>query len=228
MALSTVEDLITMALKANGVLDVEGTATTAQKTLGLDVLNQIIESLVLDQLTDYIHTDEEISITDETTTWGAAGNVTTTRPLEVLAARKVVSGTETPLQVWRMDRYRAEIRDKDLAGEPQLVAYDPIYPLGILYAYPQGAYTLKVTSRKPWTAYTATSDSIAKPPGYTKFLLHSLAIELAQFHGAQPPQLSASIVNKTRADLGIINARRPVSRNAFETYGAGYNINTDE
>lgn len=228
MALTTVEDLIPMALKANGVLDVEGTATTAQKTLGLDILNLFIESLITDQLTDYIHTDEEIAIADESTTWGPLGNVTTTRPLEILAARKVVSGTETPLQVWTMERYRAEIRDKDLAGEPMLVAYDPGYPLGTLYAHPQGAYTLKVTSRKPWAAYAAVSDPIAKPPGYTKFLLHSMAIELAQFYNVEPPQLSVSIVNKLRSDLGIINARRVVSRNAFDTHGAGYNINTDE
>lgn len=228
MALSTAQDLVDSALRLLGAVDQEGSPTTAQRNQGLDALNALIDSLVLNNLANYVHTDEAITLTTASTTWGSGATINTVRPVKVLAARRVSGSYEYPIDIIRMDQYRAT-PDKSVTGTISAIAYDPTYAAttayGTLYAL-GGVGAIKVTSLKPWTQYASGSTSLLLPPGYTRLLRHALAVELSPEYTMPPPQTSSSIAESLMAHLRAVNATIPDTVHPLLARG-GYDINTD-
>lgn len=223
MALSTAQDLIDSSLRLLGVIDQEGSPTTAQRSQGLDALNAIIDSLHADQLVNYQVTDEQISITSASSTWVlTTGDIATARPTKIIAARLVSGTSEYPLKVLALEDFRRN-HYPSLAGPPSCIAYDPSYPAGVLYVYPVESSTLKVTSLKPWTQYSAVSDSLGIPPGYARFLRHYLAVELSPEYEMPAPEVSVTVVGEMRRQLGRINQQFPEIENSF-VVGSYYDI----
>lgn len=231
MALSTAQDLIDSALRLLGVVDQEGTPTTTQRNQGLDALNAIIDSMVLDGLLVYRHDDEQVTIAAASTTWGAAGTITTARPLQILSARRVDSATSEPgIRVLNINEYRARSDKSTTGSQITDIAYDPSYALGMLYALGATSGTLKITSLKPWTQYSALSTSLGLPPGYVRFMRHALTAELSPEYGMPPPQASMAFAEDVRTQLGRINVRNKAQKahNSFSMGGVIWDINTDD
>ena len=227
MALSTAQDLIDSSLRLLGVIDQEGTPTTNQRNQGLDALNALVDSFVLDRLMVYASADEAITLTTASTTWGSSYTINTVRPIKVTDARRVSGGYEYPIDVISMIEYRA-LQDKTVTGTIRAIAYDATYPSGTLYAV-GGVGAIKVTSLKPWTQYAALSTSLALPPGYVRAMRHALALELhPEYPSARLPQVSAAIVSQMKSDLASVNAVvYPIVNMGAITGGLTYDANTD-
>lgn len=227
MALSTAQDLVDSALRLLGVIDQEGTPTTAQRNQGLDALNAMIDSLAVDNLANYVYNDEAITLAAAATTWGTSGpgTINTTRPIRLLAARRVEGSYEYPIRILSMQEYRDRV-DKGVTGTISAVAYNPGMSDGTLYAI-NGVGDVKITSVKPWTQYAALNTALALPPGYVRSLRHALAVELSPEYIVEPPQVSLGIADKMRTDLGRVNAQVQKIINPF-CAGAHYEITSDE
>jgi len=207
MALSTAQDLIDSALRLLGVVDQEGTPTTNQRNQGLDALNAIIDSLVADRLANYRVDDEQIVLAAASTTWGAAGTINTTRPVKLLAARRVDGAYEYPIRILSMSEYR-DLSDKSVTGTLSGLALDPTMTSSQATLYAAGGVgTVKVTSLKPWTQYALVSTSLGLPPGYVRALRHALAVELSPEYQMPAPAVCVSVADKMRSDLANLNAQ---------------------
>lgn len=226
MALSTAQDLIDSALRLLGVVDQEGTPSTAQRNQGLDSLNALVDSLILNRLVNYREDDEAITLTTASTTWGSGGTINTTRPVKILSARRVSGSYEYPLRIKTIAEYR-DLVDKSVTGTINGLAYDPTITsgYGTLYAI-GGVGAIKVTSLKPWTQYAALNTSLGLPPGYARFLRHALAVELSPEYTVPAPQVSQGIVDHILSGLAAINHKMTMVQNAY-CARSGYDINTD-
>jgi hypothetical protein len=223
--ITTVQDLIDSSLRLLGVADQEAGPTVSMREQAFDAFGALVESMHLDSLIQYRHVDEQISLTTAATTWGVGATITTTAPTKVFDARRVSGATETDLRVLTMQEYRS-IPDKSITGECESVAFDPSYPQGVLYQYPVGSNTVKVTSLKRWDAYAGLDDELSVPPGYTRYLRHLLAIELSgEYPEFPPPAVSATIVGEMRQQIA---RQSQVHHNVTHQVGTrgGYNINT--
>jgi hypothetical protein len=225
MALSTAQDLIDSSLRLLGVIDQEGTPTSAQRNQGLDALNALIDSLVINRLANYVASDESITMASASATWGVGATINSVRPVKVLAARRVDGAYEYPVQVLDMEQYRA-ISDKSVSGTIYAVAYDPTYAssFGTLYVV-GGVGTVKVTALKPWVQYATLATSLGLPPGYTRALRHALAIELAPEYTVPASPTSEAIVDTLMQNLKAVNSTIPDVANAYDS-SARYDINS--
>jgi len=207
MALSTAQDLIDSALRLLGVVDQEGSPTTNQRSQGLDALNAIIDSLVADKLANYRFDDEQITLAAASTTWGSAGTINTTRPVKLLAARRVDGSYEYPIRILSMSEYR-DLMDKSVTGTISGIALDPTMTSSQATLYAVGGVgTIKVTSMKPWTQYALVSTSLGLPPGYIRALRHTLAVELSPEYQVDAPAVCVQVADKMRSDLANLNAQ---------------------
>lgn len=221
MALSTAQDLIDSALRLLGVVDQEGTPSTNQRNQGLDALNAVIDSFVVDNLVNYRYDDEQITITAASMTWGSGGDINTTRPVKIFAAR---DSNENPLEVLDLIEFRRRGYGASQAGTAGYLALDATMTntRATLYAYPYGG-TIKVSSLKPWTQYSALSTNLGLPPGYVRYLRHVLALELAPEYQVEAPQVCAAMTVQLRGHLGDVNTKIPTLFNQMAPSG-GYDI----
>lgn len=211
MAISTVQELVTSSLRLLRAIDQEvSTPTSNQSNQGMDVLNSMLDSLSIKGL-KYRYDDESVTVSAASHTWGSGGSITSGRPLKLLAGRYVSGSDELPVDLVDMADYRG-ITQKDVTGIPELIAYDPEYPLGKLYVWPVFSGVLKITSLKPFTQYSALSDSLNLPPGYVRMMRHALAVELAGEYGMNPPTASVAIFNDMKSELARLNSTTPTIR----------------
>lgn len=208
MPMNTAQDLIDSALRLAGLVDRDSTPSTSLRQNGLDALNGIIDSLVLNQLAVYRYDDEQVTVSATETNWGpGSGGITSTRPVQLIAGRLVSGTSELPVRVMDIAEYRA-LPDKTAGfGMITAVSYDPAMPYGKLYVFGSTSGTLKITSLKPWTQYAALSSPLDLPPGYVRYLRHSLAVEIGAENERLPNMVSVAIVRAMERQMSVLNAR---------------------
>lgn len=207
MAIATAQELVTSALRLLQVIDQEGNPTTNQSNQGFDALNIMLDSLHVRGM-KYRYNDESIVVSAASHTWGSGGSINTVRPARITEARYVYGTEEYPIAVVPINEYRW-ITAKNEGGYPEKIAYDPDFPLGVLYIHPYFSGTIKVTSLKPFTQYIALSDNLNLPPGYVRYLRHALTVELSPEYGRAPPEVSIAIGKDMRDELARINSVTP-------------------
>lgn len=91
---------------------------------------------------------------------------------------------------------------------------DSAYPNANLYLWPvpDVAYTLRLTSQKPFSRFVNLTDAVSFPPGYSRAIRYNLALELAQYSAALPPAV-ADIARESLMLLKIANARTTTLQN---------------
>jgi len=130
-------------------------------------------------------------------TYTAPGNFAIPRPLRVRSGyTRITASGNTGLDYWwdvcNLDDYN-EIGYKGVPGPwPYLVCYQPTYPYGTLWVYPnpQQAGQVYFWSDVILANLLTTTQTLSLPQGYARALKKLLAIELAPEYGKSPsPEL---------------------------------------
>ena len=150
---------------------------------GLIVLNLMLGSWSADKLLIYTTQEENFSLTatDGIYTIGSGGDFNTSRPQRIIQAFiRDSSGYDYPLTVNLIQDYN-DLTLKTTSGRPKGLSYFSDHPLTTikLYPVPDVAYTLHLSSLKPFISFATLATAAALPPGYEDALISNLAVKLA-------------------------------------------------
>jgi hypothetical protein len=204
--MATVLTLVNNALQELGVYGAGETVSADDAALCLEALNDILEAWRLENL--YIYDTQEVTaaLPAATTsrTIGTGGQFNVERPVRLEDGCFVRVGTlDYPLDVVSKADYN-DLTLKTLDGPwPRVCVYDAAYPTGTVSFYPRGACTVHLLVQVILSAFTATTNTFAMPPGYKRALELTLAEEVAAKF-----QKQASPATARRA----MNARRVLKR----------------
>lgn len=181
----TANDLIKSAAIKLGAIQTGEALTADEANDSFDILTSWLdsESTVKDMI---------YHIQQETLTWtggqasqtiGTGGDFNTDRPIRIEDGTyfRDANTIDDPITILR-DRqsYDSHPSKTDSTTFPEVLYYEPDYPLGVLYAYPvpSTSITLKLNSWKKLQVFTGLTDSLAMPPGYQWMIENNLAVHL--------------------------------------------------
>jgi len=180
--MASVRDVIRSSLRKIGAVAAGETPTAAEEQDALKAFNSLLENWFGEGVVVFASVKETKTLTasDAEYTWGSGGDITTTRPNEVLGAFIRDGTTDHPIDIIGERQYRG-ISDKSTEGRPEKLFYQPEYPLGKIYLYftPNSAYALHLWSRKVLAEVTAIAGDVAFPPQYKRAIEFNLAVDIA-------------------------------------------------
>lgn len=147
----------------------------------------------------------------DTITYTVPGDFAIARPLRITNAfTRITSNTglDYPINIVGRDKYTA-IGIKSIAGPwPTMVYYDPTFPLGTLYFYPnpsQGG-ELHLWTDTIFQTFSTVNQSINLPQGYARAIAKNLALELAPEYGKTPSPLLVTQAHDAKEEIKSLNA----------------------
>jgi len=188
--MATWQDLIDKTLLMINAVGSGETPATQERTDAFLALATIFTSWSNEGVTNYTKTIEQFTMTsgDGTYTWGSGGNISTTRPMQVLSARCISGSFSSGLQVMSYAEAAAIAQNRSgiLASLPDVLGYDNGSPLVniLVHPPPNGSIVLELTSMKPLTAPAAIGDTHTLLPGWEIALMYALALRLAPEYGS--------------------------------------------
>lgn len=198
-------ELLEQARYANGSFGDGITMSAEEVSDDLIALNMLLASwdIVL-----YATTQETKTLTasDASYSWGTGGDINTDRPVEFLDQTFIRRGdVDYPVRLVNQGVYNA-ISNKSITGLPEIIYFDPKYPLAYIYLYPSpdAADTLYLTSRKALSEITDSTQAISIPSELAAALKWNLSVELAPNYGVPITQVMALRAAETK---GIVMAR---------------------
>jgi len=231
-----VSTLIKSAMRKAGVLSSGESPETTREAEALESLQIMLRSWASKRILVFASIKESFSLiaTQSLYTWGIGGNITTTRPHQILGVFvRDSGGTDYSVEIISEGKYR-DISSKTTAGRPEYLFYHPLYPLGAIYLYPtpQDAETMHLESLKPFTetsSFSAVSDTLAFPPNYEEVLVYNLAVRIAPEYGVRMSAEAIAIAGNSYDALVILNASNqvePVKLSLPVGNRVTFNINT--
>lgn len=201
-------------MRLSSVIGVGETPSADESADGLTALNALLDALWNERLMVY-------AIRQDSATWasgnasrtvGTGGNIAITRPQRVENVFfRDSANVDHPVEILR-DRqlYDAIPVKATTSSYPQVVFYDPAYPLATMYAYPVPSQTLTVyiDSWQQLQSFSALTTDVSLPPGYEDMLAFNLAVSFAPEFGAAaslPPWVVARAMS-SKAVLKRLNA----------------------
>lgn len=147
-------------------------------------------------------------------TFTAPGNIKIPRPLRLAPTgytRLSASGNNN-LDYWfdctmSMDRYNEFGLKFNPGPWPLVVAYQPTFPLGTLWAYPNPSISGEVHlfTDLLFTNFTNITQDVTLPQGYTRSLKKLLSVELAPSYGKTPSNALLRAAAEARAFIRALN-----------------------
>lgn len=196
----TAADIIVLSLKDIGVLGEAETPSAEMADDALTTLNQMLSMWQVDNL--YIYAQSATTFTPNgalSYTVGTAGTVAMDRPASIDAAYYNDGSTDHPIELLNTFEEYQSISSKTQAGSPSVAYYQPTYPLGILYLYPQPASgTVKLLTKVKLPTYAAQADALTIPPEFEMVVRYSLCEHLSIAMSAQLRPDIAAMAQKTR------------------------------
>lgn len=215
--MATAAEICQSALEDLGVLGSGQTMASGDLDICFRALNQLMDQYAAERLMIYTITGTTwtIAANDGTYTVGAAGNVVIARPVFISHVNYRNTATtpvlELPLKLLTDDEW-ANTPLKTLTSVLPIAAYyNPTYPLGTLELWPvPTSSTLTGVLYAPQQAgrFTASSDTVSLPPGYERFLVKSLALDVAAKFGAVPSPAIIQAARDARAVVKASNTRQ--------------------
>lgn len=211
---TTAIELITGAMKVVGIIAAGSgdTPTADESTDGLDALNDLLETMSLDNLFVYSAANETFTFAagQATRTIGPTGQFVTTRPVRISGAYCTYQGVDFPIQIIGQGEYD-DISLKTMS-QPivERMLYVNDFPNGILsfWPVPSQAIPLVLSTDRVMTVIPTIATSISLPPGYLNFMKHALGIMLAPDYGVTPSEDVVGIARSTRAALKRANKQK--------------------
>lgn len=213
----TVSDIIRRALRSIGAIAGGETPSSTEEADALQVLNAMLDSWNTESLSVYALRDETLTLTGAASyTIGSGGDLNTTRPVRLETAYERISDADYHVRLASADAWY-RLASKTTTGEvAEWLYYEPSYPLGRLYLYPQPTTgVLHLVTRVPLAAYSA-ADSLALPPGYQDAIVYHLAMRLAPEYGRPVTPELAALARAAKDNIKLGNFRVPIMSTGFE------------
>jgi hypothetical protein len=218
--MATVLDLLTGSLQDLNICGGGDTPDPNDVALAFSRLNDFVDDLKNDGLTVYTITRTTWTLVASTASYsiGSGGTVNIDRPITANAISNVgfVDTSVTP-NLERLvgpplteDEYALLPLKALTAVYPEAFYYNPTYPLGAIKPFPiPTSSTLLgvIYAPAPVGEFTATSDTIALPPGYRRFFRNQLTIEIAGAFEKTPPPAVVKAADESLAKIKRTNTR---------------------
>lgn len=206
--MATVRDLINSSLRLTGVKAPGEIATSGEASDALEVLNDLLDSLALENLMLYGNENETFNLVanKQSYTIGPSGDFNTKRPVEINQAFVKYNGIDFPLRALTIEQWN-EIPLKNYASPiPVAFYYVSSSPLGDVYLWPAPSQVIPLTIAVDMQFTALTLDTVINyPPGYKKFLRYALAVELAQEYGAELNAVVLATAASLKASIKAAN-----------------------
>lgn len=197
--------LVTRALKINGVLGESETPSTEQANDGLEALNDMLASWSIKRSFIYTIESETFNLVSGTATYtiGPSGTFNTVRPNKIDSLVVNLGQTAFPLTELTPAAY-AGISNKTVNSSiPEYYYIDNDFPLATIHLFgvPQAGLTIDVNYWKPLTTFADLATVYTLPPGYNRAISYNLSMELAPEHGAQIRPEAAKVAKDSLANI---------------------------
>lgn len=209
--MSTWNDLFDAALVELGVNAPGDAGSSTDRTYCLGVTNRLLSSWSVEIRPIFFETTESLTWAsgNASRTIGTGGNLDTTRPEKVLGVQwRDSSNVDFPLDLYTHQEYQG-IVDKTLSGDPLVIAYNPTIAsgFGTLFAWPvpSSAFTLRLTSYKPFTTITDQTATVVLSSGYEAALVYNLAVLISSAYGRDPSAFTEREARKTKGAITRAN-----------------------
>ncbi len=207
-------DLISSSLRLIGVLASGETASGAEATDALAILNDMIDSWQIERLMIFTTSRQVFPLTSgqQAYTIGTGGNFNVPRPTRIDRAGIINLGNpaqplELPMEYLTVEQWAAIPVKNIQSALPLKVWDDGGYPLRTLY-YWCIPNTSVQTALYTWTALSQFADLVTVytfPPGYAKALRYCLAVDLAPEYGRPIPMEVATQAILSKANIKSLN-----------------------
>ena len=186
--MAIVSDIVYAGLRKIGIRD---TSNTTRMSEALTCFNNMLSSWDKDLI---VPTTESFTLTvgDADYTIGSGGDFDTVRPIKLLSAFiRDADNYDYPVDTYLSRDDYNKFAQKNIDGRPSCLLYVLEYPLGriIFDSEPESAETFYLTSHKPFSPYTALSDTILQPVEYENAMIYNFAIEIAPEYNITPDNL---------------------------------------
>jgi hypothetical protein len=214
--MATVLDIVTDALNEIGVLAAGEVATADDGAVALRSLNRMINAWKAERVYIYQTTRTTWSITanDGSYTVGTGGDVSVLRPVRIdhvaISDSAITPATEVPLRLMTDADYARIAIKTQTSNWPEAAYYNLTYPLATLTLWPvPTSTTLTGVLYAPQAAaeFSALATAVSLPPGYERFVVKNLALELAPQYGATPSQDLKEQAKDAKAVVLRVNKR---------------------
>jgi hypothetical protein len=204
--MTSVATIIDLALKDLGIVGEGQTASGETASDAFTTMNQMLALWQADGLTVYAQKTIVAPLSGSAaTTIGAGGTIDEPRPVKIDAAFWRVNGIDYPVTVFAaLTDYEGACKGES-SDRLTAICYQPTYPLGTIYALPNGAVgELRLVTRIDLPTYIGSDDDIDVPPEYALALRYSLA-----------EQLSSTFATPLRPDVAAMakRCRKIIKRN---------------
>lgn len=219
--MATVATIINRAMRLIGQVGAGETPNTAENADALVALNAMLDSWKNDGLLCWSHQEEQLSLvaSQASYTIGPSGNLNTTRPVEIVSAYVRENGYDHPMERLNSEEYAAVIDKTETSDWPTSYYYAPTMATATLYVYPvpdNSTHKIRLVTRVPIAAFSATSDAVSLPPGWEEAMATNLAIAIAPEYETQA---SPSVVMMARTSLAGIKGINSQPIKSFQDLG---------
>jgi len=187
------------------------TGGTVTDLAGVIPANTTISSIGTNTVT--LSANATFSASSDTFTYTVPGNFAIPRPIRITNAftRITASGStglDYQIEIINRDKYTA-IGLKGLAGPwPTMLYYDPTYPYGTLYFYPNPSSggVLHLWTDAIFSDFSTLNQAINLPQGYARAIKKNLAMELAPEYGKAVSPLLARQAMESKMAVKKLNS----------------------
>lgn len=242
-----VSDLIKSAFISLRKVPPGGGVPTSWTAMALTELNAMLQLWAVEGL--HLHalttsTPKTLTVGDPIYTIGTSGDINNRRPVEIVAAKVALSGTEYPLVVYNSILRYQHYSSKTAQGRPSEVYYDADFASALatvwLYPTPDQAYALTLYSLVSLAPFATAGETVALPPEYEMPLSINLAARMMPTFGMsnvdEQKTRDAEIMGQAKAAKAALmtnNVKRLIREARFDaallttSYGSGgFNIQT--
>lgn len=191
-------------------------------------LNDMLESWALEKLMVVADILESFSLVvgQAEYTYGTGGDFDSARPIEIKDETFVRSGgVDSVINLITQDVYRRR-KSKTTGGLPQIMAYNPAYPLGTVFLWPTPSSTDTIHLRvaKTLTGFPDTTTEVALEPGFSRAITSNLAVEISPNFGKKVSRELSFLAGQAKSIIKSVNStpiKPAISDLRSMVFGAG-------
>lgn len=211
--MTTVNDIITAALKDINVLGAGETASSEDAADALTMLNQMLGQWQAQAV--YVYGQRLVTFNcdgSQTYAIGPGATVDTTLPTAIDSANYVLNNISYPVAVIESREDYQNITLKTIVGTiPSAIFYQRDWPQGTIYVWPQpGTGSLVLVCKDVLTQYTSLADDTNVPPEYALAMRFSLAELLMPTYGVGPRPDIVAMATRARKVMKRNNLNIPM------------------
>jgi len=164
-------------------------------------------------------------------TMGAAGTASASRASRIISAYVNDGSTDYPIKIIDQRRYN-NISDKTSAGRPEILFYDPVYAVGVIYLWlvPDAGYTIYIESEKSLHSALSLGDTVSLSIEYEEAIVLNLRNRIASSFGMPVSNEWKYEAEESLNDIKILNlGNRQETMDMPPEFGGqrmSYNINS--